>query len=539
MRKHPEPGVRYLLAPALLLAALTGWILLWTLTNPPGTAPDEPSHYVKAVAAGRGEILGDPVPIAELQALKAFSEDSLRQVRNAYRSFSVPIELRTTTSPPCTALHQDVPATCLNKPPTVPTGRVDSIVGAYPPWLYLPEGALTWAAWSVPSGYVLARVGSALVSAGLLAAGLRLLLGGRRGHRPLLLAGVAVAVTPMAVFLSSQAGTSGAEVAGALASGAAVLRLSRTEPAQARTWWAAGAVLGVTALSRPLAPLWVMLAIAIGLGRLSVRGAWSRIRSGGRAAAGAVAIATVGTAVCVVWTQSLSLRTPVLWDRFGHGLVVAAGLVPASARQGVGVFGWQSVPLPAAVYWLWGLLAAGLLLVALAVGRWRDRLLLAGSVLAVAVVYELLAAAVFIQNGFGMQGRYILPALVMLPLLCVEVLADRLPARVSRYSAPVASAVIGLTAVGQFVAWAANGHRYAVGLHGPVWFASNPAWSPAGGWLVWMALACIPFVLTIAAAVVAYRQARPGPGHILVDRGLTDRTRVAGNAVDVSDTRMS
>ncbi|WP_250280920.1 DUF2142 domain-containing protein [Frankia sp. CiP1_Cm_nod2] len=511
-------------APALLLAALTGWIFLWALTNPLGTAPDEPSHYAKAVAAGRGQVLGEPVPLARLRSFGVFSEDSLRQVRNAYRGFELPAQLRITTSPPCTALDPEVSAACLRQATAVPPGRAESIVGAYPPLMYLSEGALTRAAWSVRSGYVFARFGSALVSAALLAAATWLLLGGqgRPGRRPLALAGIAAAVTPMVVFLGSQAGASGTELTGALACAAAALRLSRAEQPSARAWWVAGIAMAVTALSRPMAPLWIVLAAALGAGRLSPRTAWHRLREGGRPATAAAATVMLGLAGSVLWTQALSLRTPVLWGRLGHGLVLAAETAAESARQTVGVFGWQSVPLPTALYGLWALLAGGLFLAAFAVGRRRDRALLAGGLLVVVVLYELLAAAVFIQNGFGMQGRYILPALVMLPLLSVEVLADRLPAHLRARAATAAAGVIAVSGAGQFAAWLTNSHRYAVGPDGPLWFfLPQPAWSPPGGWTPWTALACIPMIVTFAAARAAHRDAlaaagatpAAGPGH--------------------------
>src|SRR6476646_1346681 len=48
------------LGPAVLLAAgLALLMLAWVFANPPGAAPDERAHYVRALGAGNLELAGD------------------------------------------------------------------------------------------------------------------------------------------------------------------------------------------------------------------------------------------------------------------------------------------------------------------------------------------------------------------------------------------------------------------------------------------------------------------------------------------------
>jgi Predicted membrane protein (DUF2142) len=519
------------------------WMALWAATNPPGAAPDEPSHLVKAIATGQGELFGRHVPAASLIATGAFDADQLRQVERASRGFTVAPRLATVTGPPCTAFRQ-ASAACLARPPAVPpTHRPTIIVGAYPPWLYAPGGVLAWFAPNVTWAYRLVRAASVVVCAGLLAAALTLLRDGAREPR-LVLAGAAVAVTPMAVFLGAQAGASGPEVFGGLAAGAAALRLSRDAVPSPRIWRLAGAATAVAALARPLAPLWTVLAIGIAVGRLGPRGAWRRLRAGGRDAAGAGAAVGLAVAATVGWTQAMGLRTPVLIHRLPGGFAAAWRAVPVVLRGAVGVFGWQDTPMPWEGYRLWWLLAVAGALAAVVLGRGRDRWVLLGACAGLAAAYEAVAAAVFEQNGFGMQARYILPALVMLPLLAAEALSDRAggsaagaaaptqtfrarqvhamavalaarsrrvdrsradAARAERIVSRAVTGTVGLTAAVQLLAFTANAHRYAVGVNGPWLFLDASQWSPPGGWPVWCAGAAVAVLCGFAAAVGAAR----------------------------------
>ena len=86
----------------VLLIGLSLMLLTWLATTPSGTATDEADHYVKALAAGRGDLRGhapgrdltDPV----IALLKARGEDApqLRAVRwiaAGARTFALPVGL--------------------------------------------------------------------------------------------------------------------------------------------------------------------------------------------------------------------------------------------------------------------------------------------------------------------------------------------------------------------------------------------------------------------------------------------------------------
>ena len=59
MRTRPAAALALLLASYALLA------VAWVMGNPPGSAPDEGDHYMRALAVASGDLYGRPNP--ELQ----------------------------------------------------------------------------------------------------------------------------------------------------------------------------------------------------------------------------------------------------------------------------------------------------------------------------------------------------------------------------------------------------------------------------------------------------------------------------------------
>ena len=98
-------------------------------------------------------------------------------------------------------------------------------------------------------------------------------------------------------------------------------------------------------------------------------------------------------------------------------------------RQQIGVFGWNEVPLPSQARTWWIVCLVGVLVLAAVVARWRDRLVLAGTV-AAGVVVSVVVFVTVARTGFPMQGRYVLPVVVAVPLLAGELVfrnSGRLP----------------------------------------------------------------------------------------------------------------
>ncbi|MBV9466306.1 MAG: hypothetical protein JO169_09325, partial [Solirubrobacterales bacterium] len=145
---------------------------------------------------------------------------------------------------------------------------------------------------------------------------------------------------------------------------------------------------------------------------------------------------------------------------------------------------------PAAAYWIWWLLVLTLLASALILARPRERLLLVGMTLFALVFPVAFDAWIYHYSGFPLQARYVLPVLVLVPLLAGEtVLAHR--ARVGRSRTrrliPLAFAVAGAFQLWSWVeAVSAAAHRSPR-------LALHPAasWQPPLGWVPWALLAAL------------------------------------------------
>ena len=126
-------------------------VVAWSVTTPLGTAADEPEHYTKTLAAGRGDLRGHPPQGDPIDAVAATLEresgagsraDRLRAVRwvaAGARSFALPARL-VPTAIGCfdnlfrRAGHLAVPARCKVEPPSAPgERRFESYEAVNPP----------------------------------------------------------------------------------------------------------------------------------------------------------------------------------------------------------------------------------------------------------------------------------------------------------------------------------------------------------------------------------------------------------------------
>jgi hypothetical protein len=487
-------------------------VVAWSAVTPLGQGPDEPAHYVKALAAGRGHAHGAEPKLANVDTLirviksRRSTDDHAAQVRalrfvdDASGAFALPNRLVPQVTCFPNVLHRADPrrpADCSTTYSDVggSVGAYTSYVAAYPPYVYVPPGLVSRAAGDDhgEAAYWLARAVFALAALALV--GLALLMLWEDDVGVLSLAGPLVALTPMSLWSFAVFNSSGLEIAAALCWIAGLLRLLRRPPSPGWVWAATAAGGVVLATARPSGPLFVLLAplcIALVFG-------WPRLREAARdgardAVLAAIAVVT-GVAAALYWQRYMpgySLGAGTLGDSVGPAI---EGL-PRALRESVGRFaGDYFVPVYLAA--AWGLLLAALVGAAAFLDRERrTRLLLL--VLACAV-YAVAYATAYLTSGFDeFYGRYLLPGLAVLPLCAGAILAERVDP-VQRHR--LALALIVPTAVLQLLTWWLEARRLAVGSDGPFFFLGDAGWTPPGGWLVWVAVFLAGAVATASAPV--------------------------------------
>jgi hypothetical protein len=507
-----------------LVLLVLGYALVlgaWVVTNPPSAAPDEPSHFAKALAAGDGQLAGKPSGLSAEFIAHNFGAKSVTQLSRSFRAFDIPAASNY-QSLPCFAFQENVTARCQRNDTGV--DPYISIIGAYPPYTYIPAGLAAKAADGRQSKLWLARFASAAISLALIAVAAGILWGENPRRRRFRLLGLLVAVTPMAIFLGSEVGANGIEIAGGVAVAASVLRLASDEHPRAAVWIVAGICGFVLGLTRPVSPLWLVVDGLLLIALVGIRPLVRRLRYGGRWAASAAALWAGGAVLGYGWLTVHHTRTP--FPPLGE-VHSAAGRtwddLPRVLVDLIGKFGWQDTKLPWLAYAAWAALAGVLVLAAFIVGSRRDRLVLVASLAGGLIVTLAVGGLVIQASGFGMQGRYVLPFFVVIPLLAGDTLA-RAPLRVRAHPIARSATVVGagIVVLVLSVAWGTNARRYAVGNHGPVWFADAAQWKPPGGWVLW-AVVVAAGTLAVFVSFVLASSARP-PGRTL---DLTDASSSA------------
>ena len=485
---------------ALLAAALVLLVPAWVFGNPPGAAPDERAHYVRALGAGGLQLAGHRfVPSAEQrraflaqagkdQPLPGAGVATVLWAARQTRAFDVPLAL-SATSFGCNDRRPAASAACLDEPPAEPRARrVPTYTGTYTPFAYVVPGAAMRTQGSPAAALRAGRLVSALACLALLIAAVALTGGG------VALAGMVVALTPMVIYCAAILNASGLEIAGSLCFVAAALRLARPG-AGAGAWTALAAGGAALTLSRSLGPL---LLVVLGAMLLLLRGA--RRPEHPRAAGAAAGVLLVAFAAAAWWDLARQPHGVEGGPGYRDALAQSLHDLDDIARHAVGNFGALDTPLPGWLSVAWGVAAVGLVVLAAARGSWRER---AGLAACAAVALGLtLAVSVFqLRTGYGAQGRHVLPVLVLVPLWAGEVLRRR-PEGLGW----VLPAACALWAIGQAVAWLANARRGAVGTDGSWWFFGTAEWSPPGGWWLWAIMAAAAAALGLASALAASRR---------------------------------
>lgn len=471
--------------------------LAWAGGNPPAASPDEDSHVVKAYATGQLDISGE----AYQADLSGETARTVNWFHDVGRSYFIPAALVPTDSVHCFAFDSDRTADCqdLDSRAQDPEAEVlaPTHFGTYSPILYFPIGIAMSDAVDYRAAEWRGRLVVLALNAGFITWSALLLA--RRGTGWLPLAGLALAVTPTVLFLSSNVGVSGIEITAAICFWSALLRLSREPENSAGGPWAAAAVSGAAmALSRPISALLIVVILASIVLLSGVRAVAVTTRAARSKALAASAVGGLAVGASFLWSALVTPQPPFDGELAMQALREWPGDASRQIQQAVGVFGWNDTSMPGPVY-LWALVVLGAAFAAaFVVGRRRERIVLVGVVAAAVACHIGLTVLI----PFWMQARYVLPIAVGVPLVAAELLEthrSRVRQTWVRLGVVVSFVTAGLM---HFTAFTVNAHRYAVGRDASWGLPWDSRWAPDGGWGPWFALAAVGALLLMAPALL-------------------------------------
>jgi Predicted membrane protein (DUF2142) len=466
-----------------LAAGIILLVVAWIAATVPFGAPDEASHYERAYGLSRGVILGHkavygPTPV-ETRTQEVFLNHDTRAV-----------QIPEAMIPPGTL--------CLDGKPDSSSCLVASPNGNFQPLGYVLPAVAIRASSDVSTALWVARGAAALQSIAFLLLAAALLWGGAGWS----LLGMLAAVTPMVLFTSSILNPSGIEVASSLAFAAGLLRVARSStPATAPSWiwWslaisgAVGILTGPIGLVFAIADLAVFAAL-VGVGGLRELGRGRRPRI-------VAAVLVIAAVVSLAYSKIAGFDTRFGISPFGSSLHGGWDQLRPVLEGAVGNFGALTVQLPKVVVALWLVLVLGLVFAALRVGTRRERLTMTVVTVLALAFPVLFWAWIDRYSGFGVQGREVLPVLMLIPLLAGELRYrnDRgtLGGRRDRV---VLGAFVSVLAGIQAYAWWLSA-RVAAGAPGTLRFYAHATWNPPLGWAPWITVAALGTVSLLAFGI--------------------------------------
>lgn len=425
-----------------LLAGALPLPIIWALANPLFASPDEPAHMVRAQGAIRGDF------------------------RSPYRTDGLPVDAHH-----CLAHRPTATADCLALA-WGPAGRHHpSKTDTYPPLFHLLAGVPSLLIGG-PAGAYAMRLWLALVCSAMLAWATVLLWTRCPGRWAL--ASLCLAMAPAVVFATAMVNPSGLAAAFAALIWAAGINVTRPQPG---TLARASAVTLVAALvlyplQRRDAGAWEVVLLLILASTLTGPRVRALRRDPLLLAGLALAAISMGW-VWVAWTGTAAASFVAKGARSARGSSLSGvDALPAYALELLGNFGWLDTPLPTWTSLIELGAIASVLAVAMIAGSRPEARVSAMALFAMCVAPVAVAAIRFPY----LQARYLFPLFVGAVFMAGQSLAgSRLPEPASRRLFALA---VGAMALVQYVAFATNLRRYAVGATGSWWFVGAAAWQP-------------------------------------------------------------
>jgi hypothetical protein len=459
---------------------VAGLVAARALATPVFAPPDEPSHVIHAIGVTHGTWLGRTFKPGVGLPTPPFPATESDPVAKAGLAVEAPSAYQGWAHIDCLAFKPDVTANCLRLNPGSGNKLALTSSARYMPAYYLAVGSASWLISPGTHQIYLMRMFSALLSAALVASAVVTVI--ELGSNPLALTGLAVAVTPMVLFLAGSVNPNALEIAAAIGvwvHGTAIA-MGKLPLLGNRVVVRLGIAASALVLARPTSLLWVglialVLGISAGLARIRDLLGQRVVRRWAGVVVAAIALQVGWSLWAGAFNVSKTLTGSPVNATTGVFAQTVIGQSYQLVHQMVGVFGWLDTPAPTATLLLWLFGVGALITIAILVAPTLLRALAA--TLALVIIVPIVAQASYVHTiGYAWQGRYSLPLAVGVPILAgfgASLGRDRIP-RLRRVAAIV---FIGL-AVAQFLAYAQALRRYTVGANGALFFPWSARWNP-------------------------------------------------------------
>jgi hypothetical protein len=480
--------------------------LVWTFTTPPLGSGDEHAHVVRAHALADGDWIGE--------------SHAGQPEQNRY--VEVPaIYVYVTRSNLCFVYDTKIAVSCSRFSGPLRDVEISTVAGRYPPAYYAVIGF--GSKFLDPLARAdLMRVISAAMCAALLASAVVTLR--RLRHAMLAMTGLAVAITPTALYMFGVVNPSALETAAGIAlwvSGTVLFSspasTARGEPTdddprdRAATSGAATEIdgrlvarTGIAALalvlSRPASPFWLLL-IGVALLVLSNRARIRALVADRRIRVWSVVVllTTIAQTAWILIVKPLDQHFPQfgIQGGFGNSVKAAIGETYPNYVEMIGSLGFMNEPVPNGVIVLWTAAIAALVMLAFLFARRAVAWVVGGLIVVILVVPTAIQAIQAADAGLYWQGRFVLPLATGIPIIAAIGLAQRVDAPGLGALQKLVPFVAGVFVVGQVISYGQQLRRWTVGSRGTLLFFVDWDWSRAAPpWFLLAAFVVLTVMLT-------------------------------------------
>lgn len=331
----------------------------------------------------------------------------------------------------------------------------------YPPLYYILVG---WPTLFIdgPFAWLLMRLLTGVMCATLLTIGAVSIA--RAWGKPVALASIA-AMTPTVPTYFGAINPAGPEIAGCFTLAALLMPVTMDWHKWRGNLVPAGCVAALACLTRPSSLLWVFITVLLTaicvpwrswLPLLKIREFWI-----------CIATASIGVALILLWNRIARPGDSVLgWPEPNMGFSEMVGKM-YDARWSywngiVALFGWHDNVVPEVVGWA---VVCGLIILVvsgLIHGTWPQRLAVVTGVALIPISAYGIQYSLLRTSGIMWQGRYWLPLIATIGVLCVSITA-----RSTHWRDPLAGTLMTLFTFCQLVLLIQNAYRYTSGLGNP------------------------------------------------------------------------